>query len=354
MKKYNFSPGPAKLNNSVIETIDQNILEYENTGISILEISHRSDSFDEILTKTKENLSNLLTIPKNYKILFLQGGATFHNTFIANNINEKMQTTNLITGTWGEKTYEDFSKIRNTHKMKLKNSQIKEFLKDYPTEKIKNTDYVHITSNETIEGVQLREFHKIDNNLIIDSSSDIGSYKFDWQNVAYIYAGAQKNLGIPGVTISIIREDFIEQNENSTYLNLSKLIDKDSLLNTPPTFSIYVLKLVTDWMLNAGGIEYFEKQSRDHSAVVYSMLSKYSDHVSLPVDEYVRSKMNVVFNFKNEKIEKLFLKESLENNIIGIKGHRSVGGIRISLYNSIDKSAVEYLLKFMSSFFEKL
>ena len=354
MKKYNFSPGPAKLNSSVIETIDQNILEYDNTGISILEISHRSDSFDEILTKTKENLSNLLTIPKNYKILFLQGGATFHNTFIANNINEKMQTTNLITGTWGEKTYEDFSKIRNTHKMKLKNSQIKEFLKDYPTEKIKNTDYVHITSNETIEGVQLREFHKIDNNLIIDSSSDIGSYKFDWQNVAYIYAGAQKNLGIPGVTISIIREDFIEQNENSTYLNLSKLIDKDSLLNTPPTFSIYVLKLVTDWMLNAGGIEYFEKQSKDHSAVVYSMLSKYSDHVSLPVDEYARSKMNVVFNFKNEKIEKLFLKESLENNIIGIKGHRSVGGIRISLYNSIDKSAVEYLLKFMSSFFEKL
>ena len=354
MKKYNFSPGPAKLNSSVIETIDQNILEYDNTGISILEISHRSDSFDEILTKTKENLSNLLTIPKNYKILFLQGGATFHNTFIANNINEKMQTTNLITGTWGEKTYEDFSKIRNTHKMKLKNSQIKEFLKDYPTEKIKNTDYVHITSNETIEGVQLREFHKIDNNLIIDSSSDIGSYKFDWQNVAYIYAGAQKNLGIPGVTISIIREDFIEQNENSTYLNLSKLIDKDSLLNTPPTFSIYVLKLVTDWMLNAGGIEYFEKQSKDHSAVVYSMLSKYSDHVSLPVDEYARSKMNVVFNFKNEKIEKLFLKESLENNIIGIKGHRSVGGIRISLYNSIDKSEVEYLLKFMSSFFEKL
>ena len=354
MKKYNFSPGPAKLNSSVIETIDQNILEYDNTGISILEISHRSESFDEILTKTKENLSNLLTIPKNYKILFLQGGATFHNTFIANNINEKMQTTNVITGTWGEKTYEDFSKIRNTHKMKLKNSQIKEFLKDYPTEKIKNTDYVHITSNETIEGVQLREFHKIDNNLIIDSSSDIGSYKFDWQNVAYIYAGAQKNLGIPGVTISIIREDFIEQNENSTYLNLSKLIDKDSLLNTPPTFSIYVLKLVTDWMLNAGGIEYFEKQSKDHSAVVYSMLSKYSDHVSLPVDEYARSKMNVVFNFKNEKIEKLFLKESLENNIIGIKGHRSVGGIRISLYNSIDKPAVEYLLEFMSSFFEKL
>ena len=182
----------------------------------------------------------------------------------------------------------------------------------------------------------------------------LGPINLIGNNVAYIYAGAQKNLGIPGVTISIIREDFIEQNENPTYLNLSKLIDKDSLLNTPPTFSIYVLKLVTDWMLNAGGVEYFEKQSQDHSTNVYSMLSKYSDHVSLPVEEYARSKMNVVFNFKNEQIEKLFLEESLENNIIGIKGHRSVGGIRISLYNSIDKPAVEYLLKFMSSFFEKL
>jgi len=354
MKKYNFSPGPAKLNSSVIETINQNILEYENTGISILEISHRSDSFDEILSKTKENLSNLLTIPKNYKILFLQGGATFHNTFIANNINEKMHTTNLITGTWSEKTYEDFSKIRNTKKMKLGNSEIKEFLKDSASGKINKTDYMHVTSNETIEGVQLREFHKIDNNLIIDSSSDIGSYKFEWNNVAYLYAGAQKNLGIPGVTLSVVRDDFIEQNDNSTYLNLSKLINKDSLLNTPPTFSIYVLKLVTDWMLNTGGIKFFEEQSIENSTAVYSLLHKNADYVSLPVEDYSRSRMNVVFNFKNELHEKLFIQESINNNIIGIKGHRNVGGIRISLYNSIDKAAVQYLLQFMNSFFKNL
>ena len=270
------------------------------------------------------------------------------------NINLKKSTSNLVTGTWGKKTYEDFVKIRDSKKIFLKSSDISEFIKDPSLAVNQKTDYLHITSNETIEGIQLRNFDQIENDLIVDGSSDIGSYKFDWNNVAYIYAGAQKNLGIPGVTISIIREDFIEQNENPTYLNLSKLIDKDSLLNTPPTFSIYVLKLVTDWMLNAGGVEYFEKQSQDHSTNVYSMLSKYSDHVSLPVEEYARSKMNVVFNFKNEQIEKLFLEESLENNIIGIKGHRSVGGIRISLYNSIDKPAVEYLLKFMSSFFEKL
>lgn len=354
MNKYNFSPGPAKLDNSVLEIVNQNILEYENEGFSILEISHRSDIFQNILENTKKNLKDLLNIPSNYKILFLQGGATFHNTFLAHNINLKKSTSNLVTGTWGKKTYEDFVKIRDSKEIFLKSRDISEFIKDPSLAVNQKTDYLHITSNETIEGIQLRNFDQIENDLIVDSSSDIGSYKFDWNNVAYIYAGAQKNLGIPGVTISIIREDFIEQNENPTYLNLSKLIDKDSLLNTPPTFSIYVLKLVTDWMLNAGGVEYFEKQSQDHSTNVYSMLSKYSDHVSLPVEEYARSKMNVVFNFKNEQIEKLFLEESLENNIIGIKGHRSVGGIRISLYNSIDKPAVEYLLKFMSSFFEKL
>ena len=354
MMKYNFSPGPSKLNESIIETIKENILEYGDSGVSILEISHRSDSFDEILFQTKKNLIKLFNIPNNYQLLFLQGGATFHNAFIANNISKNMSTANLITGTWGNKTYEDFSKIRNTQKIKLENNQIQDYMKNSSSVSNEIIDYLHVTSNETIEGIQLREFNQINNNLIIDSSSDIGSYRFDWNNVMYLYAGAQKNLGIPGVTISIIRDDFIEQNDNPTYLNLSKLIDKDSLLNTPPTFSIYVLKLVTDWMLNKGGVEYFEKQSIDYSSEVYALLQKYDEHVILPVEDSLRSRMNVVFNFKNEKNEQVFIDESLDQNIIGIKGHRSVGGIRISLYNSIDRSSVDYLLKFMNSFFEKL
>ena len=354
MMKYNFSPGPSKLNMSIIETVKENILEYGDSGVSILEISHRSDSFDEILFQTKKNLIKLFNIPNNYQLLFLQGGATFHNTFIANNISKNMSTANLITGTWGKKTYEDFSKIRNTQKIRLENNQIQDYMKNSSSVPNEIIDYLHVTSNETIEGIQLREFSQINNNLIIDSSSDIGSYRFDWDNVMYLYAGAQKNLGIPGVTISIIRDDFIEQNDNPTYLNLSKLINKDSLLNTPPTFSIYVLKLVTDWMLNKGGVEYFEKQSIDYSSELYALLEKYDEHVVLPVEDSIRSRMNVVFNFKNDKNEQAFINESLDQNIIGIKGHRSVGGIRISLYNSIDRSSVDYLLKFMDSFFEKL
>ena len=354
MNKYNFSPGPAKLNNSVLDIVRSNILEYETQGVSILEISHRSPSFQNILDETKSNLQNLLAIPKNYKILFLQGGATFQNTFVANNINNSKTTTNLVTGTWGAKTYEDFTKIRKTNKILLNSSQIKNYLEIGDSESNQSTDFMHITSNETIEGIQIRNFNQIKEDLIIDSSSDIGSYSFNWKNVAYLYAGAQKNLGIPGVSISIMREDFIEENQNPTYLNLKKLIDKDSLLNTPPTFPIYVLKLVTDWMLEMGGTDYFENQSIENSAAVYSLLSKYNEYVQIPIDEYSRSRMNIVFNFKNLNHEELFIKKSLENDIIGIKGHRSIGGIRISLYNSIDKPSVQYLLDFMNSFFKGL
>ena len=354
MIKYNFSPGPAKLNNSVLEIVNKNIIEYQDEGISILEISHRSDSFEKILETTKKNLIELLKIPSNYQILFLQGGATFQNTFLGNNINQKKSTSNLITGTWGQKTYEDFIKIRDSKKILLENNQILEFLNQPLLDDIQSTDYMHVTSNETIEGIQIRNFNKIENDLIIDSSSDIGSYKFDWDNVAYLYAGAQKNLGIPGVTISVVRDDFIEKNDNPTYLNLYKLINKDSLLNTPPTFAIYVLNLVTDWMLTMGGISYFERQSIEYSSDVYVLLEKYDDHVTLPVENSLRSRMNIVFNFKNEKKEQFFIQESLNHGIIGIKGHRSVGGVRISLYNSIDRPSVDYLLEFMNSFFQKL
>jgi len=354
MKKYNFSPGPANLSDSVLELTKNNILEYKDTGISILEISHRSEEFQLILNQTKENLSKLLHIPKNYHILLLQGGATFHNTFIANNIEHQKSLTNLITGSWGQNTYEDFLKIRNTNKILLKNEQIEEFLDNQLLKAHKVSDYMHITSNETIEGIQIRDFNKIQSNLIIDGSSDIGSYQFEWGNVAYLYAGAQKNLGIPGVTLSIIRDDFIKQNNNSVYLNLKKLVEKDSLLNTPPTFSIYILKLVTDWMIKEGGVSYFEKQSIEYSNLVYSLLERYDKYVSIPVESYSRSRMNIVFNFKNEDHENLFIKESLSNNILGIKGHRNVGGIRISLYNSVDEHMLKFLLEFMESFFKKL
>jgi phosphoserine aminotransferase len=354
MYKYNFSAGPAKINESVLKIAKENILEYNSEGISILELSHRSTSFQDILNITKDNLRKLLGIPPNFKILLLQGGATFQNTFIGNNIDRSKQLSNLVTGTWGNKSYEDMQKIRSTTKINIESGKIEEFLEQSNKKEFTTSELLHLTSNETIEGIQIRNFNQINQDLILDCSSDIGSYKFDWDNVAYLYAGAQKNLGIPGVTVCIIRDDFINQNENPTYLNLKKLVDKDSLLNTPPTFSIYMLKLVTEWMLQKGGIDYFEKQSIENSTVVYSLLEKYNPYVSLPVGEYSRSRMNIVFNFKNLNHEETFINKSLENNIIGIKGHRSVGGIRISLYNSVDKNSLQYLLDFMDLYFKEL
>lgn len=354
MYKYNFSPGPAKITESVLKIAKDNILEYNSEGISILELSHRSSSFQDIIDTTNDNLRKLLKIPSNFKILLLQGGATFQNTFIGHNVDKNKQLSNLVTGTWGNKSYEDIIKIRNTKKINLESAEVQAFLKQSNKKEFSPSEYLHVTSNETIEGVQIRNFDQINQNLIVDSSSDIGSYKFDWSNIVYLYAGAQKNLGIPGVTVCVIRDDFIIKNENPAYLNLKKLVDSDSLLNTPPTFSIYILKLLTDWMMQQGGLEYFEKQSIENSKAVYSLLEKYKEIVTIPVDEHSRSRMNIVFNFRNSDHEDIFINKSLESNIIGIKGHRSVGGIRISLYNSIDQKSLKYLLDFMNSFFKGL
>jgi len=187
--------------------------------------------------------------------------------------------------------------------------------------------------------------------LIIDMSSDIGSYSFEWDNLAYIYAGAQKNMGIPGVSICIGDEQYLNTENNSKYLNLGQLVEKNSLLNTPPTFSIYILKLVTDWMIQMGGVKYFEEKSIRQSSRLYEQLNSYKDFLLLPVCDYSKSRSNIIFKFENNELEKKFLMEAGEKGIIGLNGHRSEGGVRISLYNSITDEMVDYLSEFIDQFF---
>ena len=182
-------------------------------------------------------------------------------------------------------------------------------------------------------------------------SSDIGSYSFEWDNLAYVYAGAQKNMGIPGVSICIGDEKYLNSEDNSRYLNLGQLVEKNSLLNTPPTFSIYVLKLVTDWMIAMGGINHFEEKSIRQSSRLYEQLESYGDFVIIPVSDYSKSRSNIIFKFKNEDLEKKFLIEATEKGILGLNGHRSQGGIRISLYNSITDEMVDYLSEYIDRFF---
>ena len=349
---YNFSPGPSKLPDCVISKASEAIFNYKPINSSILEITHRSKEFAKILENIEQNLIKILNVPDYFDILLLQGGATFQNALIPNNISFEKNIGCIVNGHWGLKTYEDFSKVLNNVELIEKSYETLEtiYIEDYS--KFNN---LHITSNETINGIQIRELSKIHNaNLIVDMSSDIGSYKLSFQNIDYIYAGAQKNLGIPGVTLCIIKKDFLIENNNPAYLNLKVLNDKKSILNTPSTFSIFIFDLVLQWMVEMGGIDYFEKKSINQSSLIYDYLDSRNDVFTVLDKSEFRSRSNITYNFKNQEHTKNFLEYTKENGIIGINGHRSVGGIRISLYNSITDEMVSYLLDHIEKFLRKV
>jgi phosphoserine aminotransferase len=349
MSVYNFSPGPSKLHQDVIDKVEASIQKYDNTGKSILEISHRSNEFDELLENIKLNLKTLFNLPENFDILLIQGGATFQNTLLPMNIDKNKKIGVLVNGTWGKKTYEDFKKLNpNTDLFEVSKNNLGEYLEK---NNFKNLDYLHITSNETIEGIQIKDFNEVaHSNLLVDMSSDLGSYPFSFDKVSYIYAGAQKNMGIPGVTICLVNKDFLIDVDNSNYLNLKKLTTSNSVLNTPPTFSIFVLNLVTEWMIKSGGLDYFEKKSISQSNELYKFLDENSNLFDFSSELRFRSKSNVVFKFKEDKYNDTFIKQANDSGIIGINGHRSIGGIRVSLFNSVDQPMFNYFMDFLKKF----
>ena len=349
MSVYNFSPGPSKLHQDVIDKVEASIQKYDNTGKSILEISHRSNEFDELLENIKLNLTTLFNLPKNFDVLLIQGGATFQNTLLPMNIDKNKKIGVLVNGTWGKKTYEDFKKLNpNTDLFEVSKNNLGEYLEKNNFE---NLDYLHITSNETIEGIQIKDFNEVaHSNLLVDMSSDLGSYPFSFDKVSYIYAGAQKNMGIPGVTICLVNKDFLIDVDNSSYLNLKKLTTSNSVLNTPPTFSIFVLNLVTEWMIKSGGLDYFEKKSISQSNELYKFLDENSNLFDFSSELRFRSKSNVVFKFKEDKYNDTFIKRANDSGIIGINGHRSIGGIRVSLFNSVDQPMFNYFMDFLKKY----
>ena len=349
MSVYNFSPGPSKLHQDVIDKVEASIQKYDNTGKSILEISHRSNEFEELLKNINLNLTTLFNLPENFDVLLIQGGATFQNTLLPMNIDKNKKIGVLVNGTWGKKTYEDFKKLNpNTDLFEVSKNNLGEYLEKNNFE---NLDYLHITSNETIEGIQIKDFNEVaHSNLLVDMSSDLGSYPFSFDKVSYIYAGAQKNMGIPGVTICLVNKDFLIDVNNSSYLNLKKLTTSNSVLNTPPTFSIFVLNLVTEWMIKSGGLDYFEKKSISQSNELYKFLDENSNLFDFSSELRFRSKSNVVFKFKEDKYNDTFIKQANDSGIIGINGHRSIGGIRVSLFNSVDQPMFNYFMDFFKKF----
>tara|TARA_B100000902_G_scaffold378584_1_gene411975 strand:+ start:371 stop:1432 length:1062 start_codon:yes stop_codon:yes gene_type:complete len=351
MKINNFSAGPSKIPNEILQNISKEIIDYKDLGYSVLELSHRSVAYEELVSISKSKLRKILHIPDDFQIIFIQGGATFQNTFIP--VNKKSLIDNisfLISGTWGEKTHSDFELYFGN---KISNHNIQHIGYENALTDISNSDeeYLYFTSNETIEGIQIRDFNTFTNKkLIVDMSSDICSYKFDWSNLSYIYAGAQKNLGIPGVTICIFRQGFHEKNTKTSYLDIENHILKNSSFNTPPTFSIYVLSKMLDWIIKSGGIKKIEENNSKRANKIYQYLDENNDYFQLPAPKNLRSYSNIVFDFKEGFKTQKFLNHSVENGFIGLNGHRSVGGIRVSNYNSITDEMIDDFLVLLEDF----
>jgi len=353
MRAYNFSAGPAILPEEVLKQAQAELLDFNGTGMSIMEMSHRGKDYSAVHQATKENIAKLLNLPDNYSVLFMTGGATTQFSLIPMNLLGAGQTADYITaGSWSSKA------IKAAQKIGIVN-ELANTAKDIPTrmpenDELKFTDgaaYVHICSNETISGTQVKEFPKTEAPLIADMSSDILSRPLDISQFGMIYAGAQKNLGPAGVTLVIIRDDLAEKSPESLpdLFRYQHIKENDSLSNTAPTFPIYILSLVTQWLLDKGGLEGIRKQNAEKSAKLYSAIDASDFYTGTALEKW-RSPMNVTFRLPSEELEAQFVAEAAKENMTSLKGHRSVGGIRASIYNAFPAEGVDALVSFMKEF----
>jgi phosphoserine aminotransferase len=350
---FNFNAGPSALPLEVLEEVQKDLLNYKGEGLSVMEMSHRSKTYDGIIKEAESLMKEVMGIPDGYKVIFFQGGATLQFAAIPMNLLSDEKSADYVnSGSWSKKAIQEAQKLGKKIKV-IASSEDENFSYiPYDISVSPDAEYVHITSNNTIAGTQWAAFPDTGNvPLIADMSSDINSRKIDVSKFALIYAGAQKNMGPSGVTIVIIREDLLEKSpDNIPTMTSYKIIGgKDSLYNTPPTFGIYVIKLVLEWVKNMGGVEAIEAINNQKAKLLYDTIDN-SDFYRGTVKEDSRSKMNVTFRLPSEELEKKFIAESLEKGMIGLKGHRSVGGCRASIYNAVSLEAVEALTAFMKEF----
>jgi phosphoserine aminotransferase len=350
MKKYNFNAGPSALPNDVFKYSSKAIEELDNTGLSILEISHRSDKFLEIINKAKDLALEISNLDSNdYEVLFLQGGASHQYLMVASNfLNNVAGYVN--TGTWSEKAISEakyYGEVIEVASSKNKNHTY------IPNniEVLDDLDYLHVTSNNTIFGTQFHKFPVTKSPLIADMSSDIFSRKINFSSFDLIYAGAQKNIGAAGVTMVIIKKELLNQHKRKipSILSYQNHVNKQSLYNTPPVFSIYTCMLNMEWILKSGGIEEIEKKNIEKAKLIYDEIDN-NDAFYGFVERPDRSVMNATFGINDNYDSEKFNKMCSNNNIHGIKGHRSVGGYRVSLYNAISINSVKILVEIMKKF----
>ena len=355
---FNFSAGPAVLPLEVLIEAQAEFLNYQQTGMSILETSHRSKAYEAINAEAEANMKELLGIGDNYRVLFLQGGASTQFAMIPMNFLSEGRTADyVVTGAWSEKALKEAKLFGNTHvAATTAEGNYKRVPRMDEIQLSDNPAYVHITSNNTIFGTQwdeLPSFGQVP--LIADMSSDILNKPFNAENFALIYAGAQKNLGPSGVTVVVIRKDLLENNPKniSAMMRYETHSKNDSLYNTPPAFSVYILNLVLRWLKAQGGLVGIGKRNVEKAGFVYDTIDQSGGFYRGHADLGSRSLMNVTFRLPNEDLEKTFAKEAEQAGLVGLKGHRSVGGLRASIYNAMPVAGCQSLKDFMVEFQRK-
>lgn len=351
---FNFSAGPAVLPVPVLEEAQRDMVSLPGVGMSVMEISHRSKTFADIIGRTEASLRDLLKIPSNYHILFLQGGASLQFSMVPMNFLPADGSADyILTGSWGKKALKEAKKVGAVN--------VAATMADGGFTRVPARDemslnphaaYVHITSNETIEGVQWkREPNTGDVPLVVDSSSDILAREIDVTKYGLIYAGAQKNMGPSGVTLVIVRDDLLQRIPENlpTMLDYRIHVENKSLYNTPNTWGIYIMGLVCKWLQDLGGLAGMERQNNEKAQLLYDAIDA-TDFYRGHADVDCRSTMNVTFRLPAEELDKKFVAEATAQGLDGLKGHRSVGGIRASIYNAFPLAGVEALVSFMKDF----
>lgn len=357
---YNFSAGPAVLPEEVLLEAQKELFTLPGVGMSILEISHRSKTFDTILADAKNGIKQLLNIPDNYDILFLQGGASLQFSMVPLNLMPPKNKADYIsTGSWSKKAIKEARRVgtvnvaATTEEGEGENKFFKRIPKQSELKLDPEASYVHFTSNNTIYGTQWQSEPEVGNvPLVCDASSDILHKPIDVNKYGLIYAGAQKNIGPSGVVLVIIRKDLLERSQDilHTMLNYKIQAENDSMYNTPNTFGIYIIKLVTKYLLNLGGLDKMYEINKKKAKILYDAIDNSNGFYKGHAATDSRSLMNVTFNLTTPDLEKKLIDEATRAGFSGLKGHRSVGGLRASIYNAFPLKGVEDLVNFMSDF----
>ena len=351
---YNFSAGPSVLPLEVLEKVQKELLNYDGSGQSVMEMSHRSKEYQKIIDEAEANLRELMRIPDNYKVLFVQGGGTLQFAMVPMNLLRNSKKADyMITGTWAKKAYKEAGKFGDIRVIASSEEDKFTWVPKITEADIRpDADYAYIVTNNTIYGTRFNYIPETGEiPLVADMSSNILSEEIDVSKFGLIWAGAQKNVAPAGVSIVIIREDLLGYAgaEIPTYLDYKIHADNGSMYNTPPTFTIYVAGEVFKYLKSIGGIAEMERRNKEKAAILYDCIDS-SELFSCPVAKEDRSIMNVVFMTGDAELDKKFIAEAREKGMINLAGHRSLGGMRASIYNAMPKDGVEALVAFMKKF----